>query len=116
MKNPLSKTQQVIDLVKELIEIESLRDSKLAELQALIGGSSGPGPRRRSAAKNGDTEWEKRMISFLSAHRGEAVKAAEICKDLGCPPHILVYYMKLLIEQKRVKRVKRGFYQLRGAA
>lgn len=111
----MSKTQQVVDLVKELSEIEALRDSKLAELQALIGDKSGSG--RRAAAKNrtqGGAEWPKRIVGFLSSHRGKAVGAKELCKGLKCPPHVLVYHMKPLIEQKRVKRVKRGFYQLRG--
>lgn len=112
----MSKTQRVVDLVKELSEIDSLRESKLAELKALIGDKSGLG--RRTAAKSvtqGGTEWPKRIIGFLSAHRGKAVGAKELCKGLKCPPHVLVYHMKPLIKQKRVKRVKRGFYQLRGA-
>jgi len=109
----LSKTQRVVDLVKEISELESLRESKLAELQALIGDKSGPRAKAAKTAKAG-TEWPERIVQYLARRRGQAVGAGELCKSLKCPPHVLVYHMKALIEEKRVKRVKRGYYQLRG--
>lgn len=110
----MSKTQRVVDLVKEISELEALRDSKLADLQALIGDKSGSKAKAKAKAGAQDDTWPKLIVRHLSSNRGRAVGSAELCKAIGCPPHVLTYHMKPLVQQKRVKRVKRGYYQLRG--
>ena len=112
----MSKTQRVVELVNEIAGLEAMRDVKLSELQAIIGD----GPKKKAGKKsNGsvpDSElsWPDAIVKYLSANRDKACKADEICESVGCPVHVLVYHMRALIDEKRVKRVKRGYYQLRG--
>lgn len=111
----MSKTQRVIDLVKEISELEARVESKLSELKALVGdGAKKPGKTPVKSSAEADGDWPSAIVRYLSSNRGRACKADEICKAIECPVHILVYHMRPLIDEKKVKRVKRGYYQLRG--
>jgi hypothetical protein len=96
-------------------------DAKMAELESLIGvGKKGSKKAKaangaaKAAKANEDLSWPDAIVQHLQANRGHACKASDIREAIGCPAHVLTYHMNGLIEEKRVKRVGRGQYQLRG--
>lgn len=109
----MSKTQQVIELVGEINELEARLHAKRSKLAQLVGEAPN-GKAKAKAESEADLGWDELILNHLNANRGEACKASDIRDAVGCSDQVLYYHMKALIEAKRVKRVKMGHYQIRG--
>ena len=109
----MSKTQQVVELVKEIESLDARRASKVLELQTLIGDKP-KRSRASSISEDAEGSWGSAIEDYLAGHTGEACRMSDICEAIGCAPHVFRYHVAVLLELKRVKRVKRGYYQLRG--
>lgn len=109
----MSKTQRVLELVKEIEGLDAQRAAKMEELQALIGDKQHR-QARKAAAPADPTGWPEAIEGYLASHKDRTCQTGEICEAIGCPVHVFTYHVGALIEGKRVKRVKRGHYQLRG--
>jgi hypothetical protein len=107
----MSKRQQAIKLVEELLELRTKVEQKELELDQLLGEK----PKRQRTQNSEDPDSSKaRILAFMKANRGRSLTVTDVCKGAECTNFMFSYHMRTLVEEKKVKRVKRGHYQVIG--
>jgi Fic family protein len=109
----MSKRQRAIELVLEILGLSAQVEQKESELDKLLGVGS-PSRNAGEATADAPDSFRARILQFMKENRGRSVTAADVSGAIGCSDHVFRYHMAVLLEEKVVKRVKRGHYQLRG--
>lgn len=112
----MSKRQRVVKLVEDIIGLKAQIEEKEQELDTLLGPDKPgkPGKPTKPAASASTAPTSDRILHMMESDRSKPVTAPDAVERLGITDSAFGYNIKQLITSGKVKRVKRGHYQIRG--
>lgn len=112
-----SKGQRVIELICEIGRLGGAIELAMAELRELTNGDlpSSVEPLTESEPQTASEQFDL-ILGYMDANPGQACKASDICRSVGCSASMFNYRIRVLVDEGRVKRVKKGYYQRRGTS
>lgn len=119
----MSKRQQVVKQVEKIIGLKAQVEDAERELDALLDakkpgrkpGAKAAKPKKVPALDAGvDVSTADRILHMMESDRSRSFTALDAVERLEITSHAFSYNVNNLIKAKKVKKVKRGHYQVRG--